>query len=63
MLVLSVPETKNLEILKRLQKRHNKNARQIAEMIGYSHQTVRKWRAGMAPTPDIAIKLLTLLLK
>jgi len=58
-----IPEDRNLTKLKRLQRRHNLNAREIAEILGYKYNTVRKWRCGLIRIPDRAIKTLQLLLK
>ncbi len=52
----------NLTKLKRLMKRHKKNCREIAELIGYQHNTVRKWHVGLRPIPDRALQHLSLVL-
>jgi DNA-binding transcriptional regulator YiaG len=41
-------------------KRHKKNCREIAALLGYSHVTVRMWHAGHRPMADFAVKLLKL---
>lgn len=55
-------ENKNLAKFKRLQKRSKMNAREIAELLGYQPNTIRKWRCGLIQIPDRALTLLELLL-
>ncbi len=53
-------ESANNRTLRRLMKRHKKNCREIAALLGYSHVTVRMWHAGHRPMADFAVKLLKL---
>jgi len=53
----------NRRSLKRLMKKHGKNCRQIADLIGYSHISVRRWACGQTRMEDRTLRLLTLSLK
>ena len=48
----------NREKLRDLLAQHGLTCRKAANLLGKHPDTVRKWSAGMEPTPDWAIELL-----
>jgi len=50
----------NRDELERLMTEHELTSVDVAAIMGYVPETIRAWRSGRYPTPDIAIRLLKL---
>ena len=53
----------NRRRLRRLMKKHKLNCREVAELLGYSHQHVRAWHSGQKRPSDIALAYLSVSLR